>query len=201
MTDTHHSNKQTKGALTKQKIIVEARNLFYKQGFDATSTSQIAKTVGVSEAALYKHFKGKMALLLATVEPARSYDKEESYYAILSNIDLISAWTDQIIATVFHNRPQYSIIFSESPRHPELSENYIRHIHQLTNADKELLKRMDEGKLPKLDLILFQVGLIGSFLAMLTHKSIYEPNLNLQEIPEDIHHILLSIVEGKLFQQ
>ncbi|WP_200748390.1 TetR/AcrR family transcriptional regulator [Viridibacillus soli] len=201
MMDTHHSNKQTKGAITKHKIIVEARDLFYRQGFAATSTAQIAKKVGVSEAALYKHFKGKMALLLATVEPERPHDQEVSYFSTLSNLDLLGAWTEQLISTVFHNRPQYTIIFSESPRHPELSENYIRHLHQLTNADKELLTRMDKGQLPKLDLVLFQVGIIGSFLAMLTHKRIYEPTLNLQDIPEDIRHTLISIVEGKLFQQ
>lgn len=48
----------------KERIIEVASHLFLHQGYDATSVRQIADEVGVTEAALYYHFKdGKSELL------------------------------------------------------------------------------------------------------------------------------------------
>lgn len=53
----------------REQIISEAARLFMDQGYHATSVRQIAEAVGVTEAALYYHFKdGKRALLQAVVE-------------------------------------------------------------------------------------------------------------------------------------
>jgi AcrR family transcriptional regulator len=49
-------------------IIQTATQLFEKNGYQATSTRQIAEAVGCTEAALYYHFKeGKQALLRAVM--------------------------------------------------------------------------------------------------------------------------------------
>lgn len=199
MTDSLHLNKkQTKGDLTKARIIEVAQELFFKQGYDATSTSQIAKQVGLSEAALYKHFKGKKSLLLRTVEPIRLPEPEADFYTSLSEKALLNEWTKHILAVVFANRSQYSILFTESQKHPELSEDYVRDIYQQTIGEREILKRTDNGTLPKLDFILLQVGLIGAFLAMLKHKEIHNPELTLVDVPEDIQQLLLLMIEGQV---
>lgn len=53
----------------REDIIQAALNLFVRQGYNATSVRQIAEAVGVTEAALYYHFKdGKRELLGAVVE-------------------------------------------------------------------------------------------------------------------------------------
>lgn len=49
----------------KDLIIDVASQLFLKQGYEATSIRQIANEVGVTEAALYYHFKDKRELLQA----------------------------------------------------------------------------------------------------------------------------------------
>ncbi|MBO2537099.1 TetR/AcrR family transcriptional regulator [Rummeliibacillus suwonensis] len=200
MTERHQSVKKTKGALTKEKIIKTARQLFYRKGYDTTTTAIIAKKVGVSEATLYKYFKNKMALLLATVKPQRLTFMEMAYYQSLTHQELLHVWIEELIDNVFYNRPQYSIIFNESTKHPELSEQYIANLYSMTNADRELVHRMDEGKLPKIDLILFQVGIIGSLLAMITHMQIYNPDLSLNAVPPNIRQTLIDLVEGKLFK-
>lgn len=53
-----------KGAILKTSL-----ELFASKGYDAVSVRDIAKAAGVSEAALYKHFKGKedMALYIFSV--------------------------------------------------------------------------------------------------------------------------------------
>lgn len=47
---------------TREKIETAAIRLFAERGFDGTSMRDIAKEVGVSEAALYRHISGKEAL-------------------------------------------------------------------------------------------------------------------------------------------
>lgn len=52
----------------KEEILKASLILFAAKGYDAVSVRDIAKAAGVSEAALYKHFKGKedMALYIFT---------------------------------------------------------------------------------------------------------------------------------------
>lgn len=53
----------------KKKILIAAIDLFYEQGFDKTSTVQIAESAGISEGAIYKHFRSKRGLLDAIIDP------------------------------------------------------------------------------------------------------------------------------------
>lgn len=53
---------------TKQEILKAALDLFSRQGFEATSISQIAGVVGIQKASLYSHFVNKQAILEALVK-------------------------------------------------------------------------------------------------------------------------------------
>ena len=48
-------------------MIESALILFSEQGYDKTSTSDIAKKAGVAEGTVYKQFKNKKALLYAAI--------------------------------------------------------------------------------------------------------------------------------------
>ena len=53
----------------RDNIVDAAAHLFVQNGYDATSVRQIADVVGVTEAALYYHFKdGKRELMQAVLE-------------------------------------------------------------------------------------------------------------------------------------
>lgn len=54
--------------LTKARIIQAADQLFYEQGFEHTSFSQIAEAVGISRGNFYYHFKTKDDILDAVIE-------------------------------------------------------------------------------------------------------------------------------------
>ena len=56
---------RTGGDKTKLRIIGAAEELFSKNGFHATSVSQITKKANVNKAALYYHFKDKNDLILS----------------------------------------------------------------------------------------------------------------------------------------
>jgi len=53
----------------KKSALVAALALFSEQGFDGTSTVQVAEKAGISQATIFKYFHTKQDLLLAIVEP------------------------------------------------------------------------------------------------------------------------------------
>ncbi|MEE1306103.1 MAG: TetR/AcrR family transcriptional regulator [Agathobacter sp.] len=53
---------------TKDKIVFEALKLFSRDGFEASSTRAIARSINCSDAVIYKHFKSKQEILDAIVD-------------------------------------------------------------------------------------------------------------------------------------
>lgn len=81
----------------KEKILHAALQLFAERGYDGTPTNLIAKTAGVSEGLIFRHFQHKQGLLEAIVEEglsqiAQTMQPYESggdpRAAILAHIDL-----------------------------------------------------------------------------------------------------------------
>ena len=66
---------------TKQEIIHAALELFSVQGFEATSTAQIAGAVGIRKASLYSHFENKQAILNALVQEVLEQYENHSLFA------------------------------------------------------------------------------------------------------------------------
>jgi AcrR family transcriptional regulator len=62
MTRTNALAKVRDGAATRARIEREALRLFAEKGFDATSIRDIAQSLGVADAALYRHFRSKEAI-------------------------------------------------------------------------------------------------------------------------------------------
>jgi len=52
----------------RQAIVEAVRDVFAEKGFDGTTTRELAKAAGVSEALLYKHFPSKESLYAAMLE-------------------------------------------------------------------------------------------------------------------------------------
>lgn len=53
----------------KKKVLEAAIELFSAQGYDGTSTAQIAESSGMSQATIFKYFKSKDDLLLFIIKP------------------------------------------------------------------------------------------------------------------------------------
>ena len=76
MTDTHRSRRRpgrppkTEAGPTRELLLEAALELFAERGFAATTVRQIARAVGVTDAAIYAHFANKQALFDALMEEA-----------------------------------------------------------------------------------------------------------------------------------
>ena len=61
---------------TKEKILEEALKLFAQSGYMGTSMNDIASRLGVTKAALYKHYKSKQEILDSIIEKMNELDME-----------------------------------------------------------------------------------------------------------------------------
>ena len=57
-----------KGEILRQRIVASADQLFYQQGYENTSFSDIAEDVGISRGNFYYHFKTKDEILNAVID-------------------------------------------------------------------------------------------------------------------------------------
>src|SRR5438445_11865710 len=68
----------------RQSIVDAVRGVFADKGFDGTTTRDLAKAAGVSEALLYRHFPSKEAMYEAMSRSCMSDRAAEEFKAILS---------------------------------------------------------------------------------------------------------------------
>ena len=61
---------------TKERILEEALKLFSQSGYMGTSMNDIAAKLGVTKAALYKHYTSKQEILDSIVEKMNQMDAE-----------------------------------------------------------------------------------------------------------------------------
>ena len=62
------TSRQRQAAARREQILATALGLFASQGFDATSTKQIAKEAGIAEGLIFHYFPTKASLLASILE-------------------------------------------------------------------------------------------------------------------------------------
>lgn len=102
-------------AQTRQAILDAARELFLSKGFQETSTRDIAKTVGITQPALYHHFDDKEVIFLQVIQTVGASIKERidavnAQQAALSPEDRLTQITQ--ILTDTHPRDIFTVIHS-----------------------------------------------------------------------------------------
>ena len=70
------TGRQRQAAARREQILETALKLFAAQGFDATSTRQVAKEAGIAEGLIFHYFPTKASLLTALLENRRSFRSE-----------------------------------------------------------------------------------------------------------------------------
>jgi len=68
--------RKRRAAARREQILTTALKLFAVQGFDGTSTRQIAKEAGIAEGLIFHYFPTKASLLAALLDNRRSFRSE-----------------------------------------------------------------------------------------------------------------------------
>ena len=115
----------------REAIVAAASQLFFKEGFAATSIEQVAADAGVSKVTIYNHFGDKRALFAAAVE--RECEKMRDYF----NLDSMPTGPIRERLTViahamfaFLSRPEMiqfdRRIAAETEHEPAVGEAFLR---------------------------------------------------------------------------
>jgi len=144
---------------TKEKIFDAAVDLFAEKGYDGVSIRDIGRAVGITEAAVYKHYSGKEAILesIFTYVEGRIYPKapEASIDALVDSLSVreILASIPRFMMADPHLAKITRIMLIEM-YHNEKIRNYVRKELFVRPVDEtEILfrKLMAKGKIRTCD--------------------------------------------------
>ncbi|WP_042454846.1 TetR/AcrR family transcriptional regulator [Neobacillus dielmonensis] len=185
---------------TKKKIIEKSRELFAERGYSGATTAEIARRVGVSEAALYKHFKGKKEIFLACITPNvygtaminSGHNQEQVREVLKERVDLVRS-----------NLDSFNILFREAPNHPELAKMFLDQVYTNEQNTKHLLKSIFNKELSPVQSLLYELGITAAIWSILNFEKIQAdlitdkvPVENLEEEIADV--VLYGILGNKI---
>ncbi|CAH0172687.1 TetR/AcrR family transcriptional regulator [Peribacillus sp. Bi134] len=174
---------------SKENIRTAAMELFMKQGYYATSISEIANQAGISKGLLYNYYKGKEELLSEMVEArirevvevmkvafALNTPREQLEYIINGAIDYI------------HQKPEIHRFYLHLQTQPESDEELIKYSHLIIEENArqfefqcKIFENMGE-KEPRKRSLYFSSVLQGIMLMIST----YQQGFPVEEIKNQI---------------
>ena len=142
---------------TKQEILNVSLDLFSIYGFEATSMSKIANTIGIRKASLYSHFESKQAILNEIIDEILEYYDKKSIFVntdwntedVPENVDKIVKKIQGQIQFILHD-PYISkarkMLVIEQFNNPKLSklqtkQNYIDVLNYFTEFIQLLIQK------------------------------------------------------------
>jgi len=90
-----------KGDVRREQILQTAVTLFSQRGFKGTTTKEIARAAGVSEAMVFRHFENKEALYIAILDAKQCEDGNRFPWEKNENLKLAIEQKDDF--AVFYN--------------------------------------------------------------------------------------------------
>ncbi|MCX7593703.1 MAG: TetR/AcrR family transcriptional regulator [Fischerella sp.] len=187
-------------AQTRNRILQAAKRLFASQGFDGTTTRDLAQAAGVAEGTLFRHFPNKKAIL---VEVATA-----GWVEILTDLltELSEMGSYKAVAQVMRRRmwnmqknaDLMRVCFMEAQFHPDLRDRIQSEIiAKMTDVAEAFFQTaMDRGIYRQMDAKLVAKVFLGMFaIAGFSHNTLMEPNAppeKMQQMAEGLADIFLN---------
>jgi AcrR family transcriptional regulator len=135
----------------KESIILATIDVIDEFGFRGLSTREVAKRVGISEPAIFKHFKTKGELILAVVEHFSQYDSDVIQSIRAKKLEPVKAIICFIetYATYYENYPAITAItqnFDLLRTDPNLSDKIQNIVTTRTSFITEMARQASSGK-------------------------------------------------------
>ncbi|AJE52928.1 transcriptional regulator [Paenibacillus jamilae] len=157
-------NKKTHVDSKKKDILQAAMCLFATKGIDGISVKEIAEAAGVTDAAIYKHFKSKDAMALEVFgQYCNSYTTLIDFYR-KQNGSFLSRF-HQLVDEVLnmHDEDQYGLLLLSQHHELYVEASQNQNVRQPLEALTEFIEQgIQQGELPKQDVQLSGVLIIGA---------------------------------------
>lgn len=192
---------------SRDRILKAAQRLFARQGYDGTTTRDLAIAAGVAEGTLFRHFANKKAILIEIAT--------QGWVEILTDLltELSEMGSYKAVAQVmqrrmwnFHkNADMMRVCFMEAQFHPDLRDRIQAEvINKMTDVAEAFFQTaMDRGIYRKTNPKIVAQVFLGMFaIAGFSHNTLMEPDASpktMQEMAEGLADIFLNgvLVRGE----
>jgi len=148
----------TSSKLSRRDQIIEvALQHFSRYGYAGTSMRQLAKEVGITAAAIYRHFPSKLDLFERAVESRSRGLAISSYLETLRRLDSIEdvlrATSLHLLSTAQQDPELLRLLLLTSATDGEAAAKLLKEFRMpyVSFLTEELQRRMDEGELRRID--------------------------------------------------
>jgi AcrR family transcriptional regulator len=141
----------------RQQLLEEATRLFSRNGFDGTSIRAIAGACDISEAALYRHFTGKVALYEAVIQrKADEHDIPLYLSGVARQGDIEAVLTrvaEHVLAFLTKDPELLGLMFNNSVENGPIAAVLFKEVRlpYIEFIARELQERMATGEVRKVD--------------------------------------------------
>ncbi|OKH38441.1 TetR family transcriptional regulator [[Phormidium ambiguum] IAM M-71] len=188
---------------TRNRIIKAAQKLFARQGYDGTTTRDLAMAAGVAEGTVFRHFPNKKAILIEVAT--------QGWVEILTDLltELSEMESYEAVGKVmrrrmlnFHkNGDLMRVCFMEAQFHEDLRDRVQTEvIDKMTNVAEAFFETaMERGIYRKMNPRIVAQVFVGMFaIAGFSHNTIMEPQASPQEMKEMAEGIADIFLNGVL---
>ncbi|MBM4339910.1 MAG: TetR/AcrR family transcriptional regulator [Deltaproteobacteria bacterium] len=177
-------------AVTRQEIIEAATGLFYEFGYQKASLRDIAARVGVTQAAIYYHFRNKEEILYTIIEQSSNNLMFKLRDCMAGNGDPIKKLKDAIakhIVSIKTERKGAKIIIEDKRflggELHKLVKEKEKAVYHLYKNQLEVLQK--NNLIKECDLTAATYGILG-MINWLYHWYRPEKNLSIEQLAEEI---------------
>jgi AcrR family transcriptional regulator len=184
---------------TRTKILQAALQLFAKRGYEATTTKDLAKSAGVAEGTLFRHFSNKKAILIevATSGWVDILTDLLTELSEMGNYKAVSQVMRRRMLNMQKNGDLMRVCFIEAQYHPELRESIQAEvISKMTDVAEAFFETaMEKGIYRRMNPKIVAKVFLGIFaIAGFSEETIMNPDASpkaMQEMAEGISDIFL----------
>ncbi|HEY9812415.1 MAG TPA: helix-turn-helix domain-containing protein [Candidatus Sericytochromatia bacterium] len=195
-----HSEEQT-----RTKILKAAQKLFARQGYDGTTTKDLAQGAGVAEGTIFRHFANKKAILIevATQGWVDLLTDLLTELSEMANYQSVAQLMYRRMLNLRENADIMRVCFMEAQFHPELRDRIQSEvINKMTDVAEAFFQTaMDRGIYRQMNPKIVAQVFLGMFvIAGFSHETLVQPGASvfeMKEMAEGLADIFLNGVLAK----
>lgn len=184
----------------RQQIMQVATGLFARQGFEGTTTRQIAEEAGVNEALLFRHFPSKENLYCALIEELCSArGRRNRLNTILNNggsdAEVFTAIAHEFLSRTPRDTELTRLLWYTALENHTLSERFFREyvaVYYEALAGY-IAQRTRQGAFRKIDPLLAARGFLGMVVYHFLIQELFSGEKYQQFHPEEVAATLTAI--------
>jgi AcrR family transcriptional regulator len=199
-----HSDRKTEIS-TRDKILKAAQKLFARNGYDGTTTKELAEKSGIAEGTLFRHFPNKKAILVevATQGWVELLTDLLTELSEIASYEAISQVMYKRMLRLGDNYDMMRVCFMEVQLHQDLRERIQSEVvEKMTDVAEAFFQTaMERGVYRKMNPRVIAQVFLGMFVvAGFSHETIAQPGASpaeVKEMAEGLADIFLNGVLAK----